>query len=143
MFSSNQVLLLSGPLDGPDLEQALAFALEFSDQLAGFGTESAKSCPVYQITADGKFCIGWRLKSRTLPHWADFPVPYTAKQIAGRIRDHLRPMYSGPQYTSCGVWKSGFLMSVISESMASESQGVKNPFYGIVSFEVFPVFYSK
>ena len=42
-----------------------------------------------------------------------------------------------------GGTNEGFLMKNIPETFSDEQDGIKNPFYGIISFEPFTNFYSK
>ena len=57
MFSSNQVLEISGSLD--QLETAIDFAMAYSGQKECFTRRDRPAKCVYQITEDGRYCIGW------------------------------------------------------------------------------------
>lgn len=136
MFSSNQVLEVSGDLEHrDDLQNALEFALKAS------GHNKPKSNIVYQITEDGRYCLGWAFLD--IPDgWHEYPFEFDVEITAKIIAKHLNKQsirYSGYD----GSHNKGFLMKVIEESMASEDGGIKNPFYGIVEFSPFTCFYSK
>lgn len=62
MFSSNQILEVSGCLSHHnELEAALEFALKYSGEAKNMTQkEIDRGCKLlYQITKDGKYCIGW------------------------------------------------------------------------------------
>ena len=42
-----------------------------------------------------------------------------------------------------GSYEQGYLVKVIQETMASEWNGIRNPFYGYVTIQAHKVFYSK
>ena len=143
MFSSNQILEISGCLShSGELCNALEFALKVSDSWSSFNhiTKADIRC-VYQITPDGRQCIG---KSYGKPEdgWNEYPVDFDLSIISQIIIKHLEKqtiMYDGGD----GSYHKGFLMKAIDESFASEENGIKNPFYGIVEFTPFTCFYSK
>jgi hypothetical protein len=144
MFSSNQILEVSGCLShAGELLSALEFALKFSDNLASFSALKTKAdirC-VYQITDDGRYCIG---KSYGEPKtgWNEFPFDFDLDIIAAIIAKHL-----AKQEIKYGVWDGsydkGFLMKVIEDSFADEENGIKNPSCGIVEFSPYTCFYAK
>lgn len=57
MFSSNQVLAISGKME--QLGSALAFALDYSGFSELIDDPERKTHIVYQIAQDGCFCIGY------------------------------------------------------------------------------------
>lgn len=134
MFSSNQVLEVSGNMS--QLEMALSFAIRF----AGYNRNDL----VYQITEDGKYCIGWC--GETLEKgWNRFQFDFDVEIVSKIIVQHLRKLPNGE---SCYDWMDGstdegFLMKNIFETFSDKWEGILNPFYGIVSFESFKNFYSK
>ena len=143
MFSSNQILEISGCLDhSGELYNALEFALKSSGYLNNFTrTEKPTKC-VYQITEDGRYCIGWNCHDKVEKGWNEFQFDFDLNIIGQIIAKHLskqeveRDMWDGS-------YSKGFIMSAIPESMGSEYKGVKEPFYGIVEFKPYTCFYSK
>ena len=62
MFASNQIFEVSGCLSySAELEAALEFALKYSDHYKNMQqSEIDRGCKLlYQITKEGKYCIGW------------------------------------------------------------------------------------
>lgn len=145
MFSSNQVLEISGCLsDVNELFSALEFALKFSDNLLSFKnvTKADIKC-VYQITKDGRYCIG-KAYGKPENGWNEYPFDFDISIISQIIAQFLKkqPIKNKYDYGD-GTYENGFIMRVIPESMSYESNGIKNPFYGIVEFESYVCFYSK
>ena len=136
MFSSNQILEISGSLSNRnELEEVLEFALKYS------GMNQGVSNLLYQITEDGKYCIGWR--ADYVPKgWLEYPFKFDINIVSQIIRQHLE---SFPvQKVLCGgSYEKGFIMKCIGEWMCSEKDGIKNPFYGIIYFKPYTCFYSK
>lgn len=146
MFSSNQVLEISGCLDhNGELFSALEFALKFSGNLSSFNNETKANIKcVYQITQDGRYCIGIAYgtpKDGWNEYQFDFDISIISQIITQFLKKHSIKA-SCPNYGD-GAYAEGFIMKVIPESMASESNGIKNPFYGIVEFSPYTCFYSK
>lgn len=135
MMSSNQVFEISGSFD--QLQLALDFAIKF----AGEHTKSL----VFQITEDGKYCIGWKPDSGPSKGWQDFQFDYDSEIVSKIIIQFLSKQKYGrsPYEYFDGSTDEGFLMKLIPETFADEENGIKKPFYGIVSFETFTNFYSK
>lgn len=131
MFSSNQIFEISGSLDS--LERTLRFAMEFH----GVGKSGVR----YQITEDGKYCLGWGDDE----HWLNFPFDFDAHIVAEIIKQHIRkqPRKDSEWDWADGDTETGFLMKVIPETFSDECNGIKQPFFGIVSIEPFVEFYSK
>lgn len=136
MFSSNQVLEVSGNIEHKgELQNALELALTAS------GHNQPTSKIVYQITPDGRYCIGWAVLD--IPDgWKEYPFEFDISITSQIIAKHLNKQsvtYGGWD----GSYHKGFLMKAIKKSLASEESGIKNPFYGIVEFSPFTCFYSK
>lgn len=143
MFSSNQVLEVSGCLGhSGELYNALEFAFKASDKLICFTRADKPSKCVYQITEDGRYCIGWNCHNIIENGWNEFPFDFDLSIISQIVIKHLEK-----QKVNYGVWDGsyykGFIMKVIDENMSSEYDGIKNPFYGIVEFRPYTCFYSK
>lgn len=135
MFSSNQVFEISGEM--LKLEMALDFAIKYED--------SKREILVYQITEDGKYCIGWKPENKLPTGWNDFQFDFDTEIVSKIIVQHLlkqTPTNTEYEYFDGGVNK-GFIMRNIPDLFGDEYKGIKSPFYGIVSFEVFENFYAK
>lgn len=143
MFSSNQVLEVSGCLSkSGELYNALEFALKASDNLTAFEhTTKADIKCVYQITEDGRYCIG-KAYGEPKNGWNEFPFDFDLSIISQIIEKHLEKQEVQYNYGD-GSYCKGFFMRAIEESLASEYNGIKEPFYGIVEFFPYTCFYSK
>jgi len=143
MFSSNQILEISGCLEhSDDLYNALEFALKVTGDLKSFThtTKADVKC-VYQITEDGKYCIG-RAYGKPEGGWKEYPFDFDLNIISQIVTKHLLKKdikYGGWD----GSYEKGFVMQAIAMSFSDEENGIKNPFYGIVKFEPFTCFYAK
>ena len=143
MFSSNQKLEISGSMN--QLEFALHFALCYSDHAKNMTRpEIERGCKlVYQITDNGKYCIGWGFGE--VPNgWKEYPFDFDEAIVARIIGQHLyKQEYpaSGYEWADGGMDK-GFLMKGIHDAYGDEYK-IENPFYGIVVFEPFTNFYAK
>ena len=86
MFSSNQILEFSGSLSQKnELKHALDFAIKTSGWHEAM-TRAEKPCPcTYQITDDGRYCIGWGEKDG----WNRFPFDFDVDIIAQIIVKYL------------------------------------------------------
>lgn len=131
MMSSNQIFEISG--DFNQLRSALDFAINYSR------VNEKDLC--FQITNDGKFCIGWGNKKG----WERFQFGYDLEIVSKIIVKHLenQKYERSPYEYYDGETNEGFLMKVIPEVFSDKYEGIKNPFYGIVSFQPFTNFYSK
>lgn len=143
MFSSNQILEVSGCLSHSDeLCNALEFALKTSGGLLSFNnvTKADIRC-VYQITSDGRYCIG---KSYGQPKdgWNEYPFDFDLSIISQIIIKHLEKQNIERDGWD-GSYHKGFIMKAIPEAMDDEYNGIKNPWYGIVEFCPYTCFYSK
>ena len=144
MFSSNQILKVSGCLSLPnELEDALEFALKYSGHYKNMSqSEIDRGCKLlYQITEDGKYCIGWGFKE--IPEgWLEYPFKFDINIVSNIISQHLEsfPLEQG---IWDGSYEKGFIMECIDECMSFEKDGIQKPFYGIVYFKPYTCFYSK
>lgn len=145
MFSSNQQLRVSGECFIETIQSALDFALKLSGHYKNMTREEIeRGCLLlYQITDDGKYCIGWGFKE--IPeHWEKYPFDFDTIIVSHIIQQHL--LNFDVEYDpdeGDGSFKKGFLMKNIERSFAGKKEDVKNPFYGIVSFEPYTCFYAK
>ena len=136
MFASNQVLSVSGELDIKYIKHCLSFAL----QLANYDYHSPKSICTWQITEDGQYCIGWA--SVHIPKgWNSYEFGFDMDEISKIILNHLRTIdpYKANNCSTC----SGFVMDVISETLAEKENGIIKPFYGLICFRPYLCEYSK
>ena len=144
MFSSNQIMEISGDLShGKDLRSALEFALKYSGADKNMRQEEIdRGCKlVYQVTEDGKYCIGWGFE--TVPEgWSEYPFKFDIDIVSRIIGQHLEgaPLERRGAYD--GSYNKGFVMKCI-EDWGEEHDGIKNPFYGIVYFVPYTCFYAK
>ena len=129
MFSSEQIFEVSGDMD--QLEIAIKFAI---DMYGGISDDIS-----YQITKDGKYCLGWGKNG-----WEAYPFEFDAHIVSEIVKQHLNKTDCEDPYDwADGSSEKGFLMKVIPETFSDEENGIKNPFYGIVSIEPHMNFYSK
>lgn len=136
MFSSNQLLSVSGELDIKYIKHCLSFAL----QLAGYDYNSQTSICTWQITDDGQYCIGWA--SGSIPNgWSPYDFEFDVDKISEIIYNHMSTVdpYKANNCAAC----SGFVMDVIPETLAEQENGIVKPFYGIVYFRPYLCTYSK
>ena len=143
MFSSNQILEVSGCLShNNELHNALEFALKTSGNLSGFTRNDKPSKCVYQITEDGRYCIGWNCHDHIANGWNEFQFDFDLSIIAQIIAKHLEKQEVSRDMWD-GSYSKGFIMRAIPEWLGGEHNGIKNPFYGIVEFSPYTCFYSK
>ena len=140
MFASNQVLQVSGSLSHKDeIKHALQFAIEMSGWM-GPMTRAEKPCKcVYQITDDGKYCIGWGGEQKG---WTEFPFDFDIDIMAQIIAKHLskqKLVYEGGD----GSYSAGFLMQTLKGQPYEERVKIKSANYCIVTFEPYTCYYSK
>lgn len=135
MFSSNQIFKVSG--DMSQLEIALRFAIDFD--------ESNYKRLVYQKTEDGKYCIGWKPENELPKGWQEFQFDFDTDIVSKIIAQYLykhRESDNSYEYFD-GTTDIGFVMENIPHVFSDEYEGIKEPFYGIVSFKPFMNFYAK
>lgn len=131
MFSSEQKFEVSGDIS--QLEATIKFAIEMY--------ELGKSSICFQITEDGRFCLGWG----DTEGWEKFPFDYDPHIIAEIVKQHLaKQEYDNSAYSYYdGCIENGFLMKAIPSLFSDVYENIKKPFYGIVSIEPFVNFYAK
>lgn len=129
MFSSEQVFEVSG--DMSQLEKTISFAIDM------YGNRKKIS---YQITEDGKYCLGWHDDEG----WNEYPFDFDPHIVAEIVKQHLEKQDCEDPYDwADGSSDKGFLMKAIPQTFADTANGIKHPFYGIVSIEPFMNFYAK
>lgn len=132
MFSSEQVFKVSGEMD--QLEMAIDFAINM------YGPRKRVT---YQITNDGKYCLGWN--SDEEDGWKELPFDFNAHIVAEIVKQHLEKQDVENPYDwgYDGSSEKGFLMKAIDRVFSDEWRGIKKPFYGIVSIEPYYNYYAK
>lgn len=137
MFSSNQVLAISGELNIEYIKAYLDFALNIAHS-----GKNPNSIITYQISEDNKYCIGWGVKSHSKPDgWKEYDFDFDSDIVARIILQHLQKV--DPFKVDNADRASGFIMKVIPETLSDKYLGIIKPFYGLVSFEPFLCEYSK
>ena len=130
MFSSDQIFEVSGSMD--QLEKAIKFAID----MRGI----SKSGISYQITKNGKYCLGWGDEEE----WKKYPFDFDVHIVSEIVKQFLEKQDCEDPYAwADGSSEKGFLMKVIPQTFSSEKNGISEPFYGIVSIEPFMNFYAK
>lgn len=135
MFSSNQVLEISGEFY--QLQAALDFAI-------GYYEKEEKDL-VFQITENGKYCIGWKPNDYPIEGWENFQFDFDTEIVSKIIIQFLKKQkFKDNHYDYFdGGTNEGFLLKAIPQTFSDEENGIKDPFYGIVSIEPFVNYYSK
>ena len=144
MFSSNQVLEVSGSLSRNELEVALEFALKYSGKSKNMTQkEIDRGCKLlYQITEDGKYCIGWGFKDVD-DGWLEYPFRFDIDIVSRIIRQHLESFPIERGFWD-GSYANGFIMKCIGDGeWDTQKTGIKNLFYCIVYFKPYTCFYAK
>ena len=76
----------------------------------------------------------------------EFPFDFNPHIVSEIIEQHIEKimdnMTSDYEFADGGTSR-GFLMKAIPETFSYEYQGIKKPFYGIISIEPFENFYAK
>lgn len=137
MFSSNQILDITGSLD--QITSALNFAMAYSGELSHFSdAEQKRGCKiVFQITKDGKYCIGWGFEE--VPDgWTEYQFKPDSKIISAIIEQRLKEIPIEEDDLD-GSYERGFRMRQIDV----HSEDAENRFFGIISFEPYTCFYHK
>ena len=143
MFSSNQVFEISGSLN--QLEAAIDFAMEYSGHKECFIRKEKPAKCVYQVTRDGRYCIGWNFGG-VEEGWIEYPFDYDAKIIAQIASQHIqkaeKPFNEFDGYD--GSSRVGFLLQEGPGGKTyKERDCVKNGFFCIVNIRPFWCFYAK
>lgn len=144
MFSSNQVLEISGGMD--QIEAAIGFALKYSGHTQCFTRIEQPSRCVFQTTADGRYCIGWALRKEETPEgWAEFPFDYDAAIIARIVRQWLEktPLPHNDNECYDGTSKLGFLLQESGGCRWKERERIKTGSRCIVTIRPYWCFYAK
>lgn len=140
MFSSNQSLAVSGCLShSGELKTSLEFALKYSGHDKNMlQSEIDRGCKlVYQITEDGKYCIGWGFEN--VPYgWSEYPFKFDVEIVSKIIEQHLET-FPVEEDIWDGSYHKGFIMKCVSGNCDT----IKNVFYCIVYFEPYTCFYAK
>ena len=130
MFSSEQIFEVSGSMD--QLEKAIRFAID----MHGIGRSGVS----YQITENGKYCLGWGDDEE----WKKYPFDFDVHIVSEIVKQFLEKQDCEDPYAwADGSSEKGFLMKIIPEVFSDEKDGIKHPFYGIVSIEPHMNFYAK
>lgn len=130
MFSSEQIFEISGTMD--QLEKAIRFAID----MHGIGESNIS----YQVTKDGKYCLGWGNEEG----WNKFPFDFDTHIVSEIVKQYLEKQNCEDPYAwADGSSEKGFLMKVIPDFFSDKYGEIKNPFYGIVSIEPFMNYYAK
>lgn len=144
MFSSNQVLKISGRLGNGDLAKALELALHYSDDFECFTRKENPAKCVFQITKDDRYCIGWNIDEKD-ENWTEYPFDFDINIISQIIEQYLNKCRTNKNELLDwdGAYEKGFLMKAIPETMSDEYENIKAPFHGIVTFSPYTCLYSK
>ena len=138
MFSSNQVLKISGDLNhDKDLRDAIEFALKKSDWHKCFTRNEKPTKCVFQISDNGDFCIGW---GNAEYGWSEFQFDYDIDIISKIAEQHLRKQ-SVSGFGGGGTNSHGFLM----ECIDYDTNGInENGIYkGIIIIKSYNCYYAK
>lgn len=142
MFSSNQILDITGSLD--QITSALNFAMAYSGQLNHFSdAEQKRGCKiVFQITEDGKYCIGWGF-GEVPEGWTEYQFKPDVNIISAIIRQRLETAPIEDEGWD-GTYEHGFRMRSIPDFQYHElSKSIKNIGYCIIYIEPFSCFYHQ
>jgi len=118
MFSSNQILSISGNIDKECyLKSALDFAVryEYLDEIEegnyDFRVSNSLST-IYQITEKGKYCIGFSNATADAPEgWQKYSFKYDSDIISRIIIQYLKEFQI--EYGEGDGYRKGFLMRTI------------------------------
>ena len=150
-FSSNQKLEISGPLDEEYIKYVLQVFFKLSGQDKHISkVEYERGCKVvYQISKNGNYCIGWGFKN--IPNgWQEYQFDFDYSIVSLVIKQFLEKKDKSEfldynKYISGdGTTEKGFFARVIGDAYSEEEvHGIENPFYGIVEFSPYAVYYAK
>lgn len=139
MFSSNQILEISGSMD--QLKKTIEFALDLEDSLETFSQQNSSYECVYQITKDNKYLLGWASKNQSIDGWSSFPFDFNLDIISMIIAQHCQKVKL-TENMGDGAYHNGFLLKSM-KSNFDNSDNIKNKRYAIISIEPFLCFYAK
>lgn len=143
MFSSNQIIKISGTLEEAEIKRVLDVILDIAGHERSWDGKRIDCHYTYQISTDGAFCIGYRYNE---PHdgWEDFQFGFDPNIVAKAIKNQLTKLKFPDTWDGWdGSTEKGFLAENIENSFADEKDGIKNPWYGIVKFSPYTCFYHK
>lgn len=134
MFSSNQKLCIS--CDDKQLKDVVTLVFDMHK----VGDRPPKLA--YQVTGD-RIAIG-RYYDEPEPGWSKFMyetpgIELVLAAIKQFTHDNPSHEYNGGD----GSFYPGYLVETVKESLADESDGIKNPWYGIFSVRAYNCYYSK
>lgn len=136
MFSSNQVFEVS--CTKSQLRAVLAFALDMAHD-----ERTRPRNLVYQMTSDGRFAIGW-FHQEPKAGWQTLVSPTPSVDLLAEAAiQYLKDYPDRSIELWDGSYEQGYLVKAIQETMATEWNGIKNPFYRYVTIQAHKVFYSK
>lgn len=140
MFSSNQEFRISG--DFTQMKHALQFALEYSGE--------RNFC--FQRTEDS-YCIGWMTMNPKGEHvaekgWVKYQFDFDYDIVAKIVEQEIRKIASETNVKNIfdyadGSSSLGFIIENILPLFSDERDGIKKPFYGIISIRPFYNYYAK
>ena len=138
MFSSNQIFKVS--CDDRQLETVLHTAI---DMYSSGDVEHFLKTAVYQTT-DNKIALGWYVTEPT-HGWNKFPFGATTMEVVlSLVRQFCKEHSIKGGHFCDGSYRQGYIVENIPKSMRDENDdGVKSPFYGIVTVASYENFYAK
>lgn len=142
MFSSNQLLEISGDLDHEnDLRDAIEFVLKKSGWYECFTRREEPVSCAFQITETGAFCIGTgSFRGEKEKDWTDFQFDFDVDIIAKIVEQHLRKQDTPNEFFGGdGSSSKGFLISQIDY----QTESVNNFSRGIIIIHPYRCYYAK
>lgn len=138
VFSSNQKFCVSCQKE--QLRRVIELALWMHDDREG-GRNLA-----YQITKDGRFVIGWYHKEPEAG-WNRFMFERPGIDLIVEAVKQFTEGHKSGWSEEDGMWdgfyKDGYLVEETPNMLSDEYNGVKRPFYAIISVRYFSCLYSK
>lgn len=144
MFHSNQRFEISGDLTEKDLlKDALQFVFKVTENLNLFEDKEYQRGLrlLYQITEDGKYCLGWDF-NKAKEGWSEFPRFSDIDTVSKTVENYLKT-FKADDFDFDGISNKGFLMKIVKESEDDDDVGIKNCDDCIVYFEPYTCYYSK
>lgn len=138
MFSSNQVFTVS--CDDTQLETVLRTAISMHES---GNIERFFKTAVYQTT-DQKIALGW-CGSDPAKGWNKFPLGApTMEMVLAFVRQFCKEHPVSGDHFWDGSYRQGYIIKAIPENMGDENEdGIKSPFYGVITIEAYENCYSK
>ena len=154
MFSSNQIIEMSGPLDYIEyIKFALKSALILNGSENILNKLKTDTKIVYQIgEKNGTYCIGWAVGNNIKDGWKEYPFDFDLDIVARIIQQHIEKVFRTVKapindFGGCdGSTKHGFIMKPAPESYNDcEDAGIvyHSSFYGIIQFLPYWCYYAK